>query len=716
MKVRKQTAYTVGKRELRRKYETADRLYHVLDRNRDPAFTFSAGDLLCSDPDCISADRGLLSFLRIDKGEIMKIRRTAGLFLFLLCFLLLVGSVSKADEGGYTITDYDVKAILHPDNTIDVTERIGVLFTEERHGIYRNIPLEMTVVRDFSRKQDKSEEKIFRYGNKIRDIQVKGDEFTASRQGEEEVIRIGSDERMVSGEKTYVLTYTYVMPDDRIPYSDFLYYSLLGSETDEPINRFTFRLMFEKPLTDASLEAFRIYSGDPGEKKNTLKVSYEINEYGVSGQAENIGANQVVTVFTNLPRGYFKNAFRLSAAFPETMFGLTTFFALLYLVLSLIFRNKARFRRVAYEPPEGMDSAKAGAVYRGSVRFTDLLSLIPYWAQQGYVEIHGRKKKTKTKKETEGVRLVKKKELPETAPAYEKTMFEALFRDGAEEVDTGRLPAGFEKYLRKALKELEEAFPDEKDLGLRKFLDWTFMLLVCTTFGLFIGGSGAVALGDHMIFGVFGAAGLFMAWRNRQKAKGEEAFSDGEAGGFLRWVIFLFWSFCILIDVWICTGVDCLVSDPYMYAAFFFALAAALFGGSLFHFSAYRSALWKELSAFRNFIRKGEKGTLERFLGFDPDYYYRIFPYAVALGLASCWEKNFRSIRNRQPFWYQVDEDDPFSARYMERWISEDFYSRCQIDNKSAAAERIDSLMGGSDDGSGSSTDSAGGGGGVGSW
>ena len=64
----------------------------------------------------------------------------------------------------YTITDYDVKAILHTDNTIDVTERIGVYFTEERHGIYRNIPMEMTVVRDFQ-KQDKSEEKIFRYGS-----------------------------------------------------------------------------------------------------------------------------------------------------------------------------------------------------------------------------------------------------------------------------------------------------------------------------------------------------------------------------------------------------------------------------------------------------------------------------------------------------------------------------------------------------------------------
>ena len=641
----------------------------------------------------------------------MKVQRKAVFWGLLFWILLVLGGSVQADEGGYTITDYDVKAILHTDNTIDVTERIGVYFTEERHGIYRNIPMEMTVVRDISKKQDKSEEKIFRYGNKIRNIQVKGDEFTASRQGEDEVIKIGSEDEAVIGAKTYVLTYTYVMPDDRIPYSDFLYYSILGSETEVPINRFTFRLTFEKPLTDASLEAFLIYSGDPGEKKNMLKVSYELNEYGVSGQAENIGENQAVTVFTNLPRGYFKNAFKLSAAFPETMFALTAILSVLYLILSLIFRSRAKFGRVVYYPPEEMDSAKAGAIYRGAVRFTDLLSLILYWAQQDYVEIHGRKKK-----KTEGIRLVKKKELPESAPAYQKTMFEALFRDGAEEVYTQKLPEGFEKYLRKALKELEKEFNGEKDLGLRKFLDWIAMILVSVSFGIFIGGSSAVSLSDHMVFGVFGGIVIFMAWRNRQKAKGEEAFSDGEAGGFLRWVIFLFLMVCILVDVWFCTGVDCLISDLYMYGGFAFGAAAALFGGSLFHFSAYRNALWKELSGFRKFIWKGDKGTLERLLISDPDYYYRIFPYAVALGLTARWEKNFRPIRNTQPFWYKVDEDDPFSARYMDRWISEDFYPRCQIDNKSAVAEKIDSFTSGSSDSSGASSDSAGGGGGVGSW
>ncbi len=641
----------------------------------------------------------------------MKVQRKAVFWGLLFWILLALGGSVQADEGGYTITDYDVKAILHTDNTIDVTERIGVYFTEERHGIYRNIPMEMTVVRDISKKQDKSEEKIFRYGNKIRNIQVKGDEFTASRQGEDEVIKIGSEDEAVIGAKTYVLTYTYVMPDDRIPYSDFLYYSILGSETEVPINRFTFRLTFEKPLTDASLEAFLIYSGDPGEKKNMLKVSYELNEYGVSGQAENIGENQAVTVFTNLPRGYFKNAFKLSAAFPETMFALTAILSVLYLILSLIFRSRAKFGRVVYYPPEEMDSAKAGAIYRGAVRFTDLLSLILYWAQQDYVEIHGRKKK-----KTEGIRLVKKKELPESAPAYQKTMFEALFRDGAEEVYTQKLPEGFEKYLRKALKELEKEFNGEKDLGLRKFLDWIAMILVSVSFGIFIGGSSAVSLSDHMVLGVFGGIGtlhgleepaegqrrrgLFRRGSRRFSSMGDLPVSDGLYSGG-----------CLVLHR---RGLPHIGS---LYVRWFcFWAAAALFGGSLFHFSAYRNALWKELSGFRKFIWKGDKGTLERLLISDPDYYYRIFPYAVALGLTARWEKNFRPIRNTQPFWYKVDEDDPFSARYMDRWISEDFYPRCQIDNKSAVAEKIDSFTSGSSDSSGASSDSAGGGGGVGSW
>ena len=58
----------------------------------------------------------------------MKVQRKAVFWGLLFWILLALGGSVQADEGGYTITDYDVKAILHTDNTIDVTERIGVLF------------------------------------------------------------------------------------------------------------------------------------------------------------------------------------------------------------------------------------------------------------------------------------------------------------------------------------------------------------------------------------------------------------------------------------------------------------------------------------------------------------------------------------------------------------------------------------------------------------
>ena len=69
MKSQEKAAYTVGKKHLGREYETDNRLHDVLDRNRNPDFIFSAGDLFGGGSDCFSADCGLLSFLRINKGE-----------------------------------------------------------------------------------------------------------------------------------------------------------------------------------------------------------------------------------------------------------------------------------------------------------------------------------------------------------------------------------------------------------------------------------------------------------------------------------------------------------------------------------------------------------------------------------------------------------------------------------------------------------------------
>ncbi len=54
---------------------------------------------------------------------------------------LSIGSVAFADSAGYTIESYDVSMDVKIDGSMDVTEKIGVNFTEPRRWIYRKIPI-----------------------------------------------------------------------------------------------------------------------------------------------------------------------------------------------------------------------------------------------------------------------------------------------------------------------------------------------------------------------------------------------------------------------------------------------------------------------------------------------------------------------------------------------------------------------------------------------
>ena len=80
----------------------------------------------------------------------MKTIKKLYLFIFLsffMCVLTIFATPNgaKADAGGYTITNYDIKIDVKENNVLYVNERIDVYFDYERHGIYRIIPIKNTV-------------------------------------------------------------------------------------------------------------------------------------------------------------------------------------------------------------------------------------------------------------------------------------------------------------------------------------------------------------------------------------------------------------------------------------------------------------------------------------------------------------------------------------------------------------------------------------------
>lgn len=65
---------------------------------------------------------------------------------FLWCIVVFLAIIwvahpTHADLAGYTIEKYHVSMSLNTNGSMDVTETIGVLFSEPRHGIYRQIPV-----------------------------------------------------------------------------------------------------------------------------------------------------------------------------------------------------------------------------------------------------------------------------------------------------------------------------------------------------------------------------------------------------------------------------------------------------------------------------------------------------------------------------------------------------------------------------------------------
>ncbi len=94
--------------------------------------------------------------------------KSIGIFMVITVFCLLYPMAAFAEddeERGYTTPAYDVKLNVNEDHSYQITETITVNFTEERHGIYRYIPIKGTFYRNIDGKQTET-----KYRAKIRDI------------------------------------------------------------------------------------------------------------------------------------------------------------------------------------------------------------------------------------------------------------------------------------------------------------------------------------------------------------------------------------------------------------------------------------------------------------------------------------------------------------------------------------------------------------------
>ena len=638
------------------------------------------------------------------------------LMIFTLAVLTIV--CARADKGGYNIKKVNYKAVVLEQDLWDVTETLVVNFSEPRHGIYRYIPTAFHYA--FTKPDGSTDERT--YYTHVRDIDVDGFEYstdTDDSAARNKIIKIGSADKYVEGEQTYVIHYRLQYFDDCYAGEDFLCHTLWGTDWGTDAQSLSFSITFEKPLPADFAKQLHLYSGKRGAKGNDANVLYtfDVKTNTIKGSVTDLEAHNGITISARLPEGYWIPYSKATWPFWVAM-AIFIACALVYVYHIVFVKIEKPVPTVAFYPPKGMTSAEVGKIIDGSTDNIDLASLIPYWAHRGFITItETQVRKGLLGKMGSDITLRKVMPLTPDAKKYEHKFFKALFDDKSEVTLSKLGDRHFE--MESAKNALDACFVGDKKLTdiTNGLISW-FIMLVAAVLPMFFADSIDVFQLFLPFITVFtGIASAFIA--------GVLAMSEASRRLFAKLKYFS-WMYVVTFVIAL---VGCAIAAGVFYdyplcAPFEVVMAMIIAVNVLSLFLArtevdtpYRVGVAGELLGLREFIETAEKDRLEMLVDENPQYFYAILPYAMVFGLTDKWSNQFANIEFEQPEWFNTYNPGIYTGAMMARAIShsvtdsiKDSIAQSSIDTTSSSSS------GGYSGGGHSFSGGGGGGGGGGSW
>ncbi len=627
---------------------------------------------------------------------------------FLLSFFFFFTNLAFSLDSGYEITDYNFDAVVHENSVVSVTETINVFFKEERHGIVREIPLKAPVWRKV---RGHTREKI--YYDTIENIRVKSKYqtltlkegvkrgtvlakvFMQSRMTEEDekvlgkdyfdiskyvivedhetndefyryiekyicYIKIGSYSTTVMGPVQYIISYDLSIPDDKIKTGDIFYFSVLGSDWDTNIKKFTYNITFEKPFPKDT--GFFVKSGSYGATYNRLNVSCDVDGNKISGSVLNVGEKQAVTIFAELPEGYYVGArvepVRLSGILPY----ISIIFSLIIIARALMVKTKLPVQTIEFYPPEGITSADVGMIVDNKADSEDILTLIPYWGSRGLIKI---------KEKGSYLEISKLKELYEGANSYEKTLWRALFEKEKNKASLKNVSEKFVSNVNTAVSDLARKFTRKKALFETSETASFFFIMNELCFLVSYIAFQPDYFSSHVFLILLIMAVITFISVKIDKGISEVIFRRNYVH---KKNMILF----VLSAILLCAMTFLSWNDDvnYPFARIFFASLALCLAGVLktrfIKATDYNIEISGKLLGLKDFIEKAELEKLKALMNEDPEYFYNILPFAIAFGLEDKWIEKFIPLPEIQPDWYEGTgkETYSYSTRKFNRMVN----------------------------------------------
>ncbi len=455
-------------------------------------------------------------------------------------------------------------------------------------------------------------------------ITVNGSSVPTSRVGSRTLVSVGRITGGMTGE--FPIRFDYIIPKAVGAVSSTLGAALQLSKLqltlpmlcgfDYPVELFSF--VITMPDTVDSVPTFTSTYQQVGFASN---LQLATNGNMITGTSINaLNDHESVTMTLLVPREMFPSVSTYQrTGNPELIpMGIFLGAALLYWLLFL--RTLPPLHQRTTVPPEGICAGELGC--RLTMAGGDLTMMVLSWAQMGYLMI-----------QPNGTRIILRKqmEMGNERSLFEIRVFQTLFHN--RNVVNCSSP-GYAKMCKKTAGMI----PGEKTMcrpksGSRKIFRW----LLCGS-QVFCGVCVAMNMTSitvlQILFSlIFGVLGAVSAWQLH-----EFAMHLYSRTTLYRWIalgIAVFWLLLGLIagQPWIPLG----------------SVVVQLLMGFLAAFGGMRTELNRseagELLSVRRFLRSIPRPEAARLLKSDPEYFYRMAPYAIALGVG----KPFAAAFGRRP-------------------------------------------------------------------
>ncbi len=641
----------------------------------------------------------------------------AVVILFFLAGSLLESASGNAQKPEYDnamrTENYSVQIEVLEDGAYQVEERIQVNMLKSRHGIYRYIPqYGPSVYYDGKGRRQKVP-----YFGKIK-LQKTNAPVEISLENGCTVFRLGSVDETVYGPAEYIICYRFTPYFQEKNYSN-AYYNVFPGMWQNPIPAgSSFSVKFPKDFDHDNLKLYGGAYGDQEDASQLLRLSWSGNTLEGTLK-EDLSLGEGITFFAAMPEGYF-GEIHTAAVWPRFALGafsLAAFGGALFLFWAFG-RDETVYPSIQFQPPQGIDSAAVGYIIDGAAENRDVLSMILYWADQGFLTIEEKKK--------DKLLLHRVQPLPPDAPGYAQTLFSNLFKKG-DVCDVEELSGKFYDSITAAKAQIKKCFKKENALYTKssRLARWTTGLLTMLPF------FGFLEL-------IFLTSYMDMRWLKLSVA----CFCLFLAGA---------WIFCHGVDFWHSKSSSKRVRTV-VAGLFLMGLGLAGYGGAylqrvrhgevfsyiiLYAIVCAASAGLAVLTAFmrkrtqrcvewmgkllglRDFIETAELDRLQALAEETPELFYHILPYAYVMGLSDVFAHKLKGLALAPPQWYVSPYNQPgraFDYYAFNHHLMRNMHTATQALAVPESKSSGSSLGGGSSGGGGGFSGGGFGGGGGGSW